>query len=151
MQLTRAADYALRAMIHMAGLPAGHRVSTSELAEAAEVSETFLSKVLQKLVTRGLVVSFRGQGGGLQLALPASQISVLDVVESIEGPIALNCCVNPIEGCKRSPWCAAHAVWFEAQNRVRETLEAAKLDRLALESATARLHLNDARVEWASN
>jgi Rrf2 family protein len=137
MQLTRAADYALRAMIHLAGLPAGQRASSAELAEVAAVSESFLAKVLQKLVMKGLVISHRGQGGGFQLGVAAADISMLDVVEGVEGSMSLNCCLNPSEGCDRRSWCAAHLIWADAQKQMREILSNAKLDRLAQDSKTA--------------
>ncbi len=151
MQLTRAADYAIRAMIHLATVPAGKRVSSGELADSAAVSETFLSKVLQKLVTRGLVVSYRGQGGGFQLGMPPTQISLLEIVEAIEGPIALNCCTNPGEGCNRQSWCSVHYVWAEAQEKVKQVLGAAKLDRMAREMGPARAAPAGGDVPWVSN
>jgi Rrf2 family protein len=138
MQLTRAADYALRAMIHLAGAGPGQRVSSVELAVAAEVPDAFLSKVLQKLVARGLVVSYRGQGGGFQLGARPADISMLDIVEGVEGPINLNCGLSALEGCSRGDWCAAQAVWSEAQQKMRDVLAGARLDRLALDSSEAR-------------
>ena len=150
MQMTRAADYALRAMLHLAALPHGCRVSSSDLAHAAEVPDTFLAKVLQKLVTRGLVISYRGQGGGFQLALPAARITLLEVVEAVDGPIFLTCCVNPAEGCNRHPWCAAYHVWGEAQQKLREVLGAAHLDKLAHDSTAARRAAAPDK-SWASN
>lgn len=138
MQLTRAADYAVRAMIQLASVPPGKRLSSAELADVCDVSETFLAKVLQKLVSRALVISYRGQGGGFQLGLPAGDITLLEIVESIDGPFALNCCLNPAERCERDGWCAAHKVWAEAQSRMREVLVRATLDRLAQESTITR-------------
>ena len=67
MQLTRAADYAVRVMIHLAGLPPGARVSRSELSAIAECPEQFLCKVLQNLTRAGLVISHRGNTGGFEL------------------------------------------------------------------------------------
>lgn len=154
MQLTRAADYAIRAMIHLAGVPAGKRTSSAELAEAAEVSEAFLSKVLQRLAARGLVHSYRGQGGGFQLGKPSKDISILDIVEGIEGPFSLNCCLTPAEGCHRSRWCGAHLVWADAQRAVREVLVAATLDRLAAQQQSQSPGpsvVNIEQTKWASN
>lgn len=150
MQLTRAADYALRAMIHLAGVPTGRRVSSSELASSADVSETFLSKVLQKLVARGLVTSYRGQGGGFQLSLTPAEISMLEIVEAIEGPIVLNCCTSAADHCDRQGWCAAHRVWAEAQAKMKEVLGAAKLDRMSKESLETRAALQSGEVTWAA-
>src|SRR6478672_11530361 len=93
MQLTRAADYAVRVMIHMAGLPPGTRTSRTELANAARCPEQFLSKVLQDLTRAGLVLSHRGNTGGFELPLIRHGASVLEVVEAVEGPIRLNLCL----------------------------------------------------------
>jgi len=86
MQLTRAADYAVRVMIHMAGLPLGTTVRLRTLALAVTVPESFLAKVLQTLTRAGLVVSRRGPDGGFELVPSSMQASLLDVIDAIEGP-----------------------------------------------------------------
>jgi Rrf2 family protein len=68
MQLTRAADYGVRVMIHLAGEPTDQRVSLPELADATDAPESFLSKVLQALSHAGLISSRRGQSGGFQIS-----------------------------------------------------------------------------------
>src|SRR5690349_14425263 len=101
MQLTRAADYACRVMVHLAGLPAGTRGSLPALAVAVEVPEQFLSKVLQMLGRTGMISSQRGASGGFELAADPELVSLLEVVEAVEGPIQLNICVGPGPGCSR--------------------------------------------------
>src|ERR1035438_9456899 len=115
MQLTRAADYAVRVMIHLAGLPPGARVSRSELSAIAECPEQFLCKVLQNLTRAGLVISHRGNTGGFELEELHRTASVLEVVEAVEGPIRLNVCLTSDHACTRQGWCPAHGVWAEAQ------------------------------------
>src|SRR6516225_30597 len=114
MQLTRAADYAVRVMVHLAGLPQGTRVSRSDLSAAVECPEQFLSKVLQNLTRAGMVVSHRGNTGGFELEEGHRAASLLQVVEAIEGPIRLNLCLTSDRGCSRQGWCPAHPVWMEA-------------------------------------
>src|ERR1035441_1838019 len=80
-KLKRAADYAVRVMIHLAGMPVGSRASRAELASAAECPEQFLSKVLQNLTRAGLVISHRGNTGGFELPRMHHNASILDVVE----------------------------------------------------------------------
>ena len=138
MQLTRAADYGVRAMVHLAGLPGRTRASIAELAKAANASEAFLTKVLQRLANAGLIASFRGPTGGIELNSPAVTTSLLDVVEAIEGPIQLNLCTGPLEdapACGRQSWCAVHLVWARAQAGLREVLRGATLADLARDSA----------------
>lgn len=135
MQLTRASDYAVRVMIHLAGLPPGSRVSREVLAEAGDIPAHFLSKIMQTLARAGLIVSHRGVTGGFSLARPAGELTMLEVVEAVQGPIWLNQCVNPGQPCRRQGWCAAHRLWVEAQDAVIRVLRSATLEDLARESA----------------
>ena len=135
MQLTRAADYAVRVMIHLAGLPPETRASRAELAEAAECPEQFLSKVLQSLTRAGLVLSHRGNTGGFELPNVHRAASLLEVVEAIEGPIRLNICLNSERSCARQEWCPAHDVWVDAQAAVAQVLRDASITNLAQQAA----------------
>jgi len=137
MQLTRAADYAVRVMIHLAGLPPSTRASRAELAEAAECPEQFLSKVLQSLTRAGLVISHRGNTGGFELPNIHRTASLLEVVEAIEGPIRLNVCLNSDRSCARQAWCPAHDVWVSAQEAVANVLRNASISVMA-QQACAR-------------
>ena len=138
MQLTRAADYAVRVMIHLAGLPPGARVSRSELSTAAECPEQFLCKVLQNLTRAGLVVSHRGNTGGFELDEQHRAASVLEVVEAVEGPIRLNVCLTSDHACSRQGWCPAHCVWANAQAALLQVLKDANISDLAQQAAVAR-------------
>src|ERR1044072_8343614 len=131
MQLTRAADYAVRVMIHMAGLPAGTRASRADLATAAQCPEQFLSKVLQSLTHAGLVISHRGNTGGFELLPARAAATVLDVVEAGEGPIRLNICLASDHACTRQSWCPAHCIWERAQEAMLTVLRGASISDLA--------------------
>jgi Rrf2 family protein len=131
MQLTRAADYAVRVMIQLAALPAGSRVQRNALAEATGVPESFMSKVLQGLVRARLVTSRRGVDGGFELSVAADRVSLLNVVEAIEGPIQLNFCLGPGHDCERQNYCAAHYVWAEAQDAMTNVLRRGNIAELA--------------------
>jgi Rrf2 family protein len=152
MQITRASDYAVRVMIHLAGLPPGSRVRRSELSRATDVSGHFLSKVLQQLVRSRLLRSQRGSGGGFVLVGPASSVSLLDVVEAIEGPVRLNQCIEEGPSCERKSWCPAHQVWAEAQAAVVNVLGAASMASLALQakSDSAALSRRHEKPIWIS-
>jgi Rrf2 family protein len=132
MQLTRAADYAVRVMIHMANTGA-RRSSLGGLAEAADVSPAFLSKVLQRLVRSGLVASYRGKKGGFELLDRGRTASLFEILQALDGVPELNICLLD-GGCNRSATCAAHSVWEEAQSRLREILSAATLEKLVCET-----------------
>ena len=138
MQLTRAADYAVRVMIHLGGLPPDTRASRAELAVAAECPEQFLSKVLQSLTRAGLVVSHRGNTGGFELPNIHRAATLLEVVEAIEGPIRLNICLNSDRSCARQQWCPAHDVWANAQAAVARVLRDSTINVLAQQAAVRR-------------
>ena len=131
MQLTRAADYAVRLMIHLAVLPPGVRASRVALAEAGEIPEHFVGKILQTLTRAGLITSHRGVHGGYILAQTPESVTLLDVVEAVEGPTQLNVCVQPGLNCSRKPWCPAHFVWLEAQEAMTAVLRKATVAKLA--------------------
>jgi Rrf2 family protein len=133
-QLTRAADYAIRVMIHLASLPPGERSSRSALAGAAECPEQFLSKVLQSLTRAGLVTSHRGNTGGFELPRARRNSTVLDVVEAIEGPLRLNICLGSDTACERQANCPSHRVWEGAQEALASVLRGASIEALARES-----------------
>jgi Rrf2 family protein len=131
MQLTRAADYAVRVMIHLAGLPPETRASRAELATAAECPEQFLSKVLQSLTRSGLVISRRGNTGGFELPRIHRAASLLEIIEAIEGPMRLNLCLGSDRNCSRQSWCPAHTVWIEAQRAMATILQQTSIEELA--------------------
>ena len=131
LQLTRAADYAVRALIHLALQPAGERLSQADIATAIEAPAPFVGKVMQQLASAGLVASQRGIGGGFALHPGAGNATMLDAVTAIEGPLALNACLSPDEVCSRSSFCPAHVVWHEAQDRVADVLRSASIVALA--------------------
>ena len=131
MQLTRAADYAVRVMIHMAGLPPGTRTSRTDLATAAGCPDQFLSKVLQDLTRAGLVISHRGNTGGFELPSIHLNASVLDIVEAVEGPVRLNVCLAHEHACERQAWCGAHVVWSRAQEAMTTVLRNTSIAELS--------------------
>jgi Rrf2 family protein len=139
MQLTRAADYAVRVMVHLAGLPPETRASRSELAIAAACPEQFLSKVLQNLTRAGLVLSHRGNTGGFELPPHQRSATILMIVEAIEGPMRLNICLGAEQACARQEWCPAHDVWTEAQAALAQVLRNSTIAELA-ERAALRRH-----------
>ncbi len=135
MQLTRAADYAIRVMIHMAGLPPGTTVRLRTLANEVAVPESFLAKVLQTLTRGGLVLSRRGPDGGFELVPSSMQATTLDVIDAIEGPVQLNSCLGEDGCCERRDWCPAHSVWAEAQIAMLTVLSRETIGELALRAA----------------
>jgi Rrf2 family protein len=141
MQLTRAADYAVRVMIHLATLPPQKRALLPALATATGAPKSFLSKVLQALCRAEFIASRRGQAGGFEMLPAGREASIRTVIESIEGPIGLNICLATGVSCNRKLHCPAHPIWEKAQLAMMEVLDSATVAELATEAAAPQVHL----------
>lgn len=130
MDLTRKGEYAIRGIVLLARQPHGKLALLSEIAEAAEVPPTFLAKIFQNFAKLGIVNSFRGAGGGFSLAKPASAITLLEVVEAVEGPIMPNRCLTSTTECERSKTCSVHVVWRRVQEQAVSILNGVTIEDL---------------------
>jgi Rrf2 family protein len=138
LQLTMAGEYTVRTMLHLAAQPAGAIVQISEISRQWNIPENFLRKIVQALAKSSLILSRRGIGGGIELARPAKNITLLEVVEAAEGKLALNKCLVQPGRCHRDPWCAVHLVWHEAQEKMKEVLSSKSIADLARQSLAQR-------------
>ncbi len=138
MQLTRAADYAVRVMIHLATLPADERVLLPDLAQAASAPESFLSKVMQALARKELISSRRGKRGGFAILPRGREATMREVIEAIDGPICLNVCLNGGKDCERKSWCPAHPVWARAQRAMVDVLMSVTVSAMAAKTPPNR-------------
>lgn len=136
MQITRRADYAIRTMLEVARLGGGAVAQTGEVAARQGIPLPFLSKIVLALTRAGLLRSYRGSGGGISLAAPAERISLLQVVEAVDGPIAMNRCVLWPSECGRSESCSVHPVWCRARDLLAEYLAGVSLASLMGASAS---------------
>jgi len=131
MEITRATEYAVRCVLHLA-LESGDRVvPRREIAAAREIPEQFLGKIAQRLARAGIIRILQGSRGGYRLAVPADQLTLLAVVEAAEGDLGLNTCVMHAKACSRTCICAAHRVWAEARRQLRATLGGVTFAELA--------------------
>jgi len=117
-------------MIFLASLPPPGKAQSAAIARATDVPASFLSKVMQRLVSAGLVTSSRGAGGGFGLAVPRDRITLLDILETMEGETRLNLCLADGPFCNRRSRCPAHPVWEEAQGVLVAVLRQASLEKL---------------------
>lgn len=130
MQITRQADYAVRAVLHVAQLSNGDRLATSVIAEEENIPLPFLAKIVSQLSVKGILDAMRGASGGVRLARPPENITLLEVIEAIDGEIALNRCVLNLEACSIAPVCPVREVWCEAQNELVKRLKATNFAQL---------------------
>lgn len=130
-ELTRKGEYAIRGIVYLASRPSDQVCLLSDIAAAVDVPQTFLAKIFQQFSKLGLVRSYRGTGGGFTLGRSPDKISLLEVVEAVEGPIIPNRCVIGEEECDRSSTCRVHPVWLVVQFQVRDILMKITLKELA--------------------
>lgn len=137
MKLSTKGRYGLRAMIDL-GLHSqdGEAVSIQSIAERQNISESYLEQLVRRLRTAGLVKSVRGAGGGYQLARPASEISVGDMLRALEGSIeAVTCIGNEnSERCEQADICVTWTVWSRVNAAIEETVDHIMLEELIEES-----------------
>ncbi len=124
MQITRQADYAVRAVLFLAEQNGAGRAPTSQIAREKKIPPSFLAKIVSQLSVAGMVQTSRGARGGVALAKEPKDISLLEVVEAIDGPITLNECVIDPEGCTFGDDCPVRRVWCDAQERLVSDLAA---------------------------
>ena len=130
MRLSNLADYAVLVMCAASRHCGGGRTSAGELARETGLPAPTVQKVVSKLSAAGLLRSTRGTGGGLQLARPAAAISVADIVEAIEGPIALTACIEGGD-CVVAHDCSTRPHWPVVNDAVRTALVQIPLTQLA--------------------
>lgn len=131
MQITRAVEYAAMGLMALARREPGTTLMVDEISQEEQISPSFLGKIFQSLSRSGLVRSVRGTGGGFILARSAESITLLDVFESIEGPLALQRCQQPTPSCERSDSCALCSVFEQAQDRVKDVFTQTTIRDLA--------------------
>ena len=137
MQLTRAADYAVRVMIHLATLPPESRAFLPDLAQATAAPESFLSKVMQALAMKELITSRRVEAGRFRhLLLRGRAATMREVIEAIDGPICLErLAFNGGKDCERKSWCPAHPVWARAQRAMVDVLMSVTVSSMAAKTS----------------
>ena len=131
MRLTHLADYAVVLMTAAARYPAGARLSATELAADTGVPLPTTQKLMGQLAGCGLLTSARGASGGFALARPADEISLADVVEAVEGPIAMTVCSSGGTDCALDAHCRVKPHMGVVGNAVRGALGAVSLTELA--------------------
>ena len=131
MVISRRTDYGVRIILDLAILPQDERVAAHDIADRQKIPRPFLAKIISQLCLAGLVTTHRGAGGGVALARPAAEITLLEVVEALEGPIRLNRCTIRPDDCPRNSFCPVHLVWSRAQTDLVDRLGGTTFESLA--------------------
>ncbi|MDH4223731.1 MAG: Rrf2 family transcriptional regulator [candidate division Zixibacteria bacterium] len=123
MELTKAGDYGFLGILYLAKHPDKKVVRLSEISENENIPEKFLAKIFQSYTRSGLVKSHRGAKGGFSMAKPADEITIKDILESVQGPMQLTRCMNDSESCVRKNYCPLRKMWGKAQDYVTALLD----------------------------
>jgi FeS assembly SUF system regulator len=130
MRLSNLADYAVITMSAAATHCGGGRTSAAELATETGLPKPTVQKLVSRLTAAGLLRSVRGANGGLQLARPAAAITVADIVEAVEGPIALTACIENAGECDHEMRCSMRPHWPAINEALRGALAGISLNHL---------------------
>ncbi len=123
MQITRSGEYGLKGLVFLARQPPERLVLVSEVSKEERIPETFLAKIFQRLSKAGLLRSSRGAKGGFALKKPAGLITMREVIEAIDGPIALSPCLRKKGECDEEELCPIYPVWSKAQRELFQVLD----------------------------
>ncbi len=135
MQITRSDEYGIRGVLFLANQATEKLTLVSDISRAQRIPEKFLAKIFQRLSKAGLLRSIRGVNGGFALGRPADKITMREVIEALDGPIALNRCLRQKGECGEEKVCPVHRALEEAQKRFLEVLERTTMQDLANQMA----------------
>jgi Rrf2 family transcriptional regulator, iron-sulfur cluster assembly transcription factor len=128
--LSRPCTYAIRALTYLAMQPPGKLCGSREISDGEDIPNSFLCKILLDLRRKRLLRSYKGTGGGYELALPPDKISLLMIVESIEGELSFSGCILEVKECSARGECALHDSWLALRNQLVHFLETQTLAHL---------------------
>jgi Rrf2 family protein len=133
MQLTQATDYAFRTVQHLASAGTEAVVPAQNIAEQEEIPLRFLLKIMRSLMQAGIIKSYRGVEGGYALARSPAQITLLDVIMAVEGPIRISRCLIQPDYCSKNytEHCPVHKVLNDLQSLVTDKLSCVTFASLA--------------------
>lgn len=137
-RISRRLDYGLQLMIALAQEPENRAQATAVLAEKLQIPLPFLHQIGRSLIQGRLIKATPGPHGGLRLNLLADEISLLQIVETLEGPVCISPCLDG-EDCTRQDACMSNPVWNELQGRLVEHLSGVRLSTLAAQPAVISL------------
>jgi Rrf2 family protein len=128
---SRSAEYAIRAFVYLAEVPPGKYAMVKQIAEESDIPSHFLAKILQQLARQGFLRSSKGPTGGFCLRFPSSEITLLQIVESIDGLADYQRCIGGMTECNDQMRCGMHDSWKALRGRIIEYLEGTTVEDLA--------------------
>ena len=134
-RIKRQTDYAVRVILALAQAPAGSRLTTGAIQERMQIPRAFLQRIVAQLAQSALIRTFPGRDGGLQLSRKPEDITLRDVVESIEGPMMISECLPGEDFCPFEEHCPVRRRWARLQSVILRELSSTNFADLAKEVA----------------
>lgn len=154
MIFSNATEYAIRGLAELACRSdgTGRPVMLDQLVEGTDIPRDFLAKIFQRLVRGGILTSTKGRGGGFALARADHEITIMQIVESVEGPDAFDGCVVGMEACNDHMPCPQHDLYKPIRQRLKAYVQTTTLADLAasLQAKQAWRRLREATAIAAS-
>jgi len=142
---SRSAEYAIRAFVYLADVPPGKYAMVKDVAERTEIPAHFLAKILQQLARKGFLKSSKGPTGGFSLRQPADEITLVQIVDSVDGLADYQRCISGLAECTDHAPCGMHDSWKALRSRILEYLEQTTIADLALALEQKRKQLEKQR------
>lgn len=129
-RISRRLDYGLQLMVVLASEEEKQPLSTASIAEKLQMPLPFMHQIAHTLMQNGLIKAKPGPRGGLFLSRQAREITLLQIVQALEGPVVLNPCLDGQEGCSYTNGCTSQFFWSDLQQKIVLHLESVSLDQL---------------------
>lgn len=144
--ISKAAQYAIRALVHLAGLPPEELTPIRTIAEQEGIPYPFLAKLVGQLVQAKMVESFKGPRGGIRLARPADAINIFEVVHAMDGPEPFEGCFLGLRECGNEDPCPLHDFWKVYREQIKTKLSLTTMAKLS-ENETSFRSFNSIQKE----
>lgn len=131
LRFNRETDYAIRVILALAKYPAGAIITSGTIRREMLLPDSLSLQIISRLVHLGLIKSFPGRNGGIQLARPPSEISLFDVINGMEGPLLLSDCLQEDHHCQLAPACPVQGFWMGLQGKIEQELMGTDFLKLA--------------------
>lgn len=128
---SRQCEYALQAVLYLALKPAGEMTSIKDLTDKLDIPYHFLAKILQDLTRKDLLVSHKGPSGGFALAMPPKDITLLSIIDAVDGIEFTKSCVLGFPECSGVNPCAVHEQWGALRDGIQSMLVNKNVEQLA--------------------
>ncbi len=141
LSLTKRCEYGIRLLLHLAAQPDEQRMTAGELAEACDIPAGNVPTIVNVLARSGMLMCSPGRGGGCQLAVDPAEVSMLQIIEVLDGPLEIARCLLDSRRCHdRDPECAVHHAWSQGRDAaIRSLAQTTLADTLRREREIARL------------